>query len=117
MNILRRKGQSTAEYAILIALIIGVAVAMQTYVKRGLQAGIKFAVDKVKKSNTGKGQYEPYYLESSYETKIPAFYKETEETKNGGAVDRTIATKEAPKTTNRSGYQKIKDVNTQPKGD
>jgi Flp pilus assembly pilin Flp len=33
-----RKGQNTAEYAILIALIIAAAIGMQTYVKRGLQA-------------------------------------------------------------------------------
>ena len=32
-----RKAQSTAEYAILIGLIVAVVVAMQTYVKRGIQ--------------------------------------------------------------------------------
>jgi hypothetical protein len=33
-----RKAQSTAEYAILIAVVIGAVIAMQTYVKRGLQS-------------------------------------------------------------------------------
>lgn len=35
---LNKKGQNTAEYAILIALIIAAAIGMQTYVKRGLQS-------------------------------------------------------------------------------
>jgi hypothetical protein len=68
-----RKGQNILEYSILIALVVGAAVAMQTYVKRGLQGRVKDAVD-----NTGSGgdvggttlsfsgnQYEPYYLESN----------------------------------------------------
>lgn len=38
---LNRKGQNTAEYAILIALVIAVAVGTQTYVKRGLQARMR----------------------------------------------------------------------------
>ncbi len=49
---LNKKGQNTAEYAILIALVVAAVVAMQTYVKRSMQAGIKFAVDKVKKGET-----------------------------------------------------------------
>jgi len=40
-----RKGQSTAEYAIVIGLVIAAAVAMQVYVKRGIQAKVKGAVD------------------------------------------------------------------------
>ncbi|MFH1191183.1 MAG: hypothetical protein V1670_03195 [Candidatus Omnitrophota bacterium] len=38
---LNRKGQNTAEYAILIALVIAVAVGTQTYIKRGLQARMR----------------------------------------------------------------------------
>ena len=40
-----RKGQNTAEYAIFIALIIGAALAIQTYVKRGIQGRMKDASD------------------------------------------------------------------------
>jgi uncharacterized protein (UPF0333 family) len=64
-----RKAQSTAEYAIVIGIVIAAALAMQTYVKRGLQGGIKFAVDKAGSSAANaKNQYEPYYSASSYET-------------------------------------------------
>lgn len=42
---LNKKGQNTAEYAILIALVIAAAVGMQTYVKRGWQGRMKDTSD------------------------------------------------------------------------
>jgi len=70
---LNRKGQNIAEYSILIALVIAAAVAMQTYVKRGLQGRIADAVDHAPATDNVAGspinfstkQYEPYYTESS----------------------------------------------------
>jgi hypothetical protein len=71
---LRKIGQSTAEYAVVLALVVGAVVAMQVYVKRGLQGRLKNVVD-----HTGSGgevgnagdtltfdaaQYEPYYMAS-----------------------------------------------------
>jgi hypothetical protein len=100
-----RGGQSTAEYAILIALVIGAAVAMQTYVKRSLQGGIKFAVDKVKKTTN---QYEPYYLESSYDTTTKA-YTDIEATKEGGRVERIFG-EGGGKVVERRGSQTIKNT-------
>ena len=93
----KRTAQTTAEYAILIALVVGAAMAMQIYVKRGLQGRVKDVVDH---TGTGgeigtagdsltfkSGQYEPYYSESSGTT--------TQDTKNdvttlktGGGVSR-----------------------------
>lgn len=77
-----RKGQTVAEYAILLSLVIAAAVAMQVYVKRGLQARIKKGTDAftgvtetIDSGGTGGtskatfdklDQYEPYYQESSY---------------------------------------------------
>jgi len=40
-----RKAQSTGEYAIIIGLVVGVLIAMQTYVRRGIQARSKDATD------------------------------------------------------------------------
>jgi Flp pilus assembly pilin Flp len=104
-----KKGQNTAEYAIMIALVIGAAMAMQTYIKRGLQGGIKFAVDKSTKSG-GTKQYEPYYLESDY-TSTQEAYTDTEKTETGGKVTREVGAG-AGKVTERAGYQKIKDTST-----
>jgi len=69
---LNRKGQNVLEYSILIALVVGAAIAMQTYVKRGLQGRVKNAVDHVGVVGDVGGaplvlsgdQYEPYYAES-----------------------------------------------------
>lgn len=45
MKLFRNKAQSTAEYAILIGLVVGVLVVMQTYLKRGIQGRVKDAAD------------------------------------------------------------------------
>jgi len=78
------RGQSTAEYAVVLSLVIAAVIGMQIYVKRGLQARVKAGTD----SFTGAGagfeftegtagitaqykplrQYEPYYQESAYDT-------------------------------------------------
>ena len=75
-----RKGQSIAEYAVLLSLVIAAAVAMQVYVKRGVQAKIKSGTDAytsvAEKIDAAGGktvefkalaQYEPYYQESTYD--------------------------------------------------
>lgn len=85
MRRFNKKGQSTAEYAILIALVIGAALAMQIYVKRGMQGGLKFVTDKLQSSNTGTGQYEPYYQMSETTSTRENVYS-SEETETGGKV-------------------------------
>lgn len=66
-----KKAQQTAEYAILIALVVGAVIAMQTYAQRTIQARIRGASTYL--SQVGGGgylgtelQYEPYYTNSSY---------------------------------------------------
>ena len=59
-----RKGQNTAEYAILIALVVGGVIAMQTYAQRALQGRLRDASVMYRDSTTELGntlQYEPYY--------------------------------------------------------
>jgi len=71
-----RRAQSTLEYALLIAVVIGVFSAMQIYTRRSLQAKIKSGADNAAavvlqgteaeaKTATLFGtekQYEPYYI-------------------------------------------------------
>ncbi|MDP8265716.1 MAG: hypothetical protein P9M07_02085 [Candidatus Aceula meridiana] len=75
----KNKGQNVAEYAILIALVVGAILAMQTFAKRGLQARVRdvtqFMVDETSSADLppevrwgNTAQYEPYYSESAYET-------------------------------------------------
>ena len=103
-----RKGQNTAEYAIVIALVVAAAIAMRVYVKRSLQGGIKYTVDHLQKDASGTKQYEPYYSQSDYSTTQQA-YKDSEETKTGGEVVRTFGAGGA-KTTTRTGEQKVLDT-------
>lgn len=100
MLIKLRRAQSTAEYAILISVIVGAALAMQVYVKRSLQAKMKVAANSltdVTGDITGDGntldtsllQYEPYYNEQ----KVSDINREsaktnTTTTSDGGAVAR-----------------------------
>jgi len=90
---LKRKGQSTAEYAIVIGLVIAAAVAMQVYVKRGIQGKVKAATDYVDDDASAvvgdARQYEPYYLESNLTSTRQASTQEN--TAEGGGVTRTIA--------------------------
>lgn len=37
LKLFNKKAQSTAEYAVLVGLVVAAAIGMQTYVKRGLQ--------------------------------------------------------------------------------
>ncbi len=113
---LNRRGQNTAEYAILIALVIAAAVAMQTYVKRSVQGGVKYTVDKLNSGATASGQYEPYYLESK-NTVTEGAYQNIEETKAGGEVSRTFAgpggAADSSKKTTRTGYETTQAPSTQ----
>ena len=75
LRLLRNKrAQNTAEYALLIAIVIGAFTAMQIYLRRGLMARIKGGTDNlpgmvISSSDNASldilgtdDQYEPYYL-------------------------------------------------------
>ena len=105
---LLRKGQSTAEYAIVIGLVIGAAVAMQIYVKRGLQAKMKQAVDYNDPASGhifdgSLSQYEPEYMTT---VGMTATRDATEKIKTsaGGGVERNI---EGEDVSSREGTQII----------
>jgi Flp pilus assembly pilin Flp len=43
----QKRGQSTLEYAVLIVVIIGALLAMQAYIKKGVQGRLKSAADDI----------------------------------------------------------------------
>ena len=110
-----RKGQSTAEYAIVIALVISAAVAMQIYIKRQLQGKVKNAVDYNESTDNGLEdagtQYDPYY-QTSTNVKSVADRTETTQTFDGGKVTRDIALEKDKST--RTGTTNILDYTTAP---
>lgn len=103
-----QKGQSTAEYAIVIGLVIAATVAMQAYVKRGLQGRVKEAVDHVVGGDVGGTtltftgrQFDPQYLTSDF-TSIRS-NEETATVSTGGSVTKSLA----DDTSDRTGEQTI----------
>ncbi len=88
-----KKAQTTAEYAILIGLVVAAVLAMQVYVKRGLHGRMKDAVDSLQSGTSNIGattQYEPYYLNSTSNSYQNA--QATENMQTGGAINRDQAT-------------------------
>lgn len=64
-----KKAQNTAEYALLIALVVAGVIAMQTYAQRALQARVRDASLYLTNQTSDLGttnQYEPYYLSTNY---------------------------------------------------
>lgn len=63
---LSKRGQNTAEYAVLLALVIGAAVGIQTYVKRGVQGRLHDASKQfTDELNTGSNQTDWIALRST----------------------------------------------------
>lgn len=75
MKLSNQRAQYLAESALIFSLVIAAIIAMQTYVKRGLQGRYRDATDKIGLAlRTTKGdstlplQYEPYYTHKSGKT-------------------------------------------------
>jgi len=86
-----KRAQTTAEYAILIALVVAAVTAMQMFVRRGLQGKIKDGVDvmgtKMNLPSYGSTQYEPYYLSSTQDTTQKSH--NTDNMQKDGSIIRT----------------------------
>ncbi len=79
-----KKAQSTLEYAILIIIIIGALLAVQTYLKRGIQGKVKSSADDI------GDQYSP---DNTKAVKITSTHSNTIETFGGAAgqgVSKTV---------------------------
>lgn len=100
-----RKAQSTAEYAILIGVVVAALVAMQTYVKRGLQGRMKDATDTFANETSALGttaQYEPYYLSQTRTTQSTS--QSAESTSLGGATGRDSTTSSTSTGSQTTGW-------------
>lgn len=83
----KQKGQSMAEYAVVLGVVVAAVVAMQVYVGRSFKAKIKdttdLAIDHVDAFVKGEGgktatkQYEPYYVNSGYQVTQDQQHTET----------------------------------------
>jgi Flp pilus assembly pilin Flp len=62
-----KKAQSTLEYGVIIAVVVAGLVAMQGYIKRGLQGRLRTATDQI------GDQFSPNATEYDYTTETPEF--------------------------------------------
>jgi uncharacterized protein (UPF0333 family) len=104
-----RKGQNTAEYAILIGVIVAAAIAMQIYIRRGMQARTKDAVDFTMTADVDSGnalfnrslsQYEPYYMQTNFTTTQTG--QTSEELQIGGGVVKDSISDATQRTGNQT---------------
>ncbi len=104
------RGQSTAEYAIVFAVVLAAILGMQIFVKRGMNARLKDASDssmdavwtKLGKSGTPAAtdlQYEPYYATSDYAVTQDTSHRDLVEA--GGVVKKA----DVNEVTTRTGHQ------------
>ena len=105
-----RKGQNTAEYAILIALVVGGVIAMQTYAQRALQGRLRDASVRYRDQTSDLGntlQYEPYYTNTQSNmdktsTATDTYYDQTrlnQNIKRTSSIDQTDYISSAVQTT------------------
>ena len=96
-----KKAQNTAEYAILISLVVAGIIAMQTYAQRALQARVRdagqYLAVEAELGGQNTIQYEPYYLTTNY----TITRDDTQRQIQGTNLTRT----EMDSTTNRLGFQ------------
>ncbi len=107
-----KRGQNTAEYALLIALVVGGAVAMQQYAQRALQARERDAGTYLAAQTNVLGssvQYEPYYQQSNYTVN-----KDSSENKR---LAPGVVAQDSSSTRNRDGNQTTTYGNNVASGD
>jgi len=78
---LNKRGQSTLEYAVIIAVIVAALIAMQVYVRRGLQGRLKQASDDI------GGQFSASSTTTNYSTSLTAV---STEDKPAGEDTKTV---------------------------
>jgi Flp pilus assembly pilin Flp len=111
-----RKGQNTAEYAILIALVVGGVIAMQTYAQRALQGRLRDASVMYRDQTSALGntlQYEPYYLNTTSlmnksSTATDTYYEQSRSSQNikeQESTDITTYSTAAVVSTGKTGEQ------------
>lgn len=100
----RSRAQSTAEYAIVIALVIGAVIGMQTMIKRHWQGRVKILSDNLV-TNSAVGEDPGIGTQYEYgDTTVALGTKQVasqEETIKGSSINRTDVFEQ----TNRTGSQ------------
>jgi len=95
MLLRQRKGQSTLEYALLIAAVVAGLLVMQMYVKRGMSGRVKSASDELGE------QYDPTAFSANYTT---VSHSKRNETLSSGKTTSKLTDEEY---TRRNGTESV----------
>ena len=93
----KTKGQSTLEYAVLIVVVLGALMAVQTYITRGIQGRAKDATDSI--SDT---QFDP---DMTVHIKTTNTYSKTNEVSIDGQTTSNLLAPEQTNTTINMWYE------------
>jgi len=94
--LLSKRGQSTLEYALLIAAVSAALLVVNVYMKKGVQGRIKESVDQVGKS------FDPANYTRSWQDASNGLTTTTEARDTGGNVTSKVSTSE---TVTRGEYE------------
>ncbi len=98
----KRRGQTTLEYGVVIAIVVAGLIAMQSYIKRGMQGRLKQASDEIG---------EQYSADTSTSTYSVSTTMNTSETVTGGAQPMT--TSNTTQTQNRTANENVGALSTE----
>lgn len=93
----KKKGQSAVEYALVIIVAIAALVAINVYMKRGMQGRLKASTDQIGR------QFDPTAYESSWKTVSSGTTNAVENRTEGSG--NTTSTITGDETVNRSEYE------------
>lgn len=112
MRCFNKKAQSTLEYAIIIAVVVGTLLAIQVYVKRGIEGRARSSVDNIGDQFSAGDTTSKYTTEET--TSVTKEDLGTDGT-FGGAVDKGVSKTEittAPTTTRTATGSDAEKINT-----
>lgn len=104
-----KRAQQTAEYALLISLVVAAVIAMQTYAQRTIQARIRDASVYLTSQTSELGstnQYEPYYLETNYNVITDNAKSEVQDQRAGAGGGLFRIEQDSNRAREALGYQK-----------
>jgi len=103
---LNKRGQSTLEYAVIIAVVVGALLAIQVYIKRGVQGRLKQASDDIGEQFSPGASYYDYNTTTntnSTETTTPF--------KSSGTQNVSLTTSTVDQTQTRTGTERVSGYN------
>lgn len=102
---LNKRGQSTLEYAVIIAVVVAGLIAMQVYMKRGVQGKLRQASDDIGE------QFSPGYTTSSRTTSTTGNTVESTAQVNVGGETMSQTKTTSSQTQTHSGNEDVNALN------